>query len=353
MKIELRSLRVINCGPLRDVCIHFAQDERAITVLGGANGSGKTTVLSLIATLFQLLHPDITEDFGVHITNLGPGIHNPIGYTQIDLLVNGKDFSIFYGRRPSDAKLPENYYGRAISDFGAITDDFKWRTDETQGELAGQIRERIRQQNETLVDFDGVIDIPGGKQYSSLHVETSLPSVLYFPHSRSLTPLHGEQVQREDTVYQWVYLYESVRAFSGSLDSYLIWLEYAEPHTFARVVDFLEALDFEGKVFSIRRKELKVVVTTRNGSEHYLEDLSSGEQNILIMLLELRRRLLPHSLVLIDELENSLHPAFQYRLAEMLKKMQEDIPFQLIVTTHSPAFVEIFGTQATRILTEF
>jgi predicted ATP-dependent endonuclease of OLD family len=81
--------------------------------------------------------------------------------------------------------------------------------------------------------------------------------------------------------------------------------------------------------------------------------MSSGEQNILIMLLELRRRLLPYSIVLIDEIENSLHPAFQRKLAEALKRMQKLIPFQLIVTTHALPMVETFGPASTRILTEF
>ena len=70
-------------------------------------------------------------------------------------------------------------------------------------------------------------------------------------------------------------------------------------------------------------------------------------------VMALRRRLLPSSIVLIDEIENSLHPAFQHKLAQGLLALQREIPFQLIVTTHAPIFVEIFGAEATRILTPF
>ncbi len=112
-------------------------------------------------------------------------------------------------------------------------------------------------------------------------------------------------------------------------------------------------LDIDGKTFSISRRDFKVLVTTQNGGSHFLEGMSSGEQHLLIMLLELRRRLLPYSIVLIDEIENSLHPAFQKKLAELLKRMQKLIPFQLIVTTPSLAIVEAFGPTSTRILTEF
>ena len=132
----------------------------------------------------------------------------------------------------------------------------------------------------------------------------------------------------------------------------MIWLDYAEPEEFKLVLDFMNQLDFGGKTFYINRKELSVIVRTKNG-QHSFDKLSSGEQNILIMLLELYRRLIPGSIVLIDEIENSLHPAFYHHLAQSLLKLQKQIPFQLILTTHQPAFVKIFGEDCTRILTEF
>ncbi|MCW3058963.1 MAG: cytochrome c biosis protein CcmA, partial [Capsulimonas sp.] len=97
-------------------------------------------------------------------------------------------------------------------------------------------------------------------------------------------------------------------------------------------------------------KDLKAIVITREGQVHNVDDLSSGEQNLLILLLELRRRLIPNSIVLIDEIENSLHPAFQYKIGEALKEMQREIPFQLIVTSHAPAFLKIFGSENTLLL---
>ena len=59
MKIQLQSLRVLNCDPLRDVCIHFNTDgDSPVTVLAGANGSGKTTALELIVSLGEMLLPN-------------------------------------------------------------------------------------------------------------------------------------------------------------------------------------------------------------------------------------------------------------------------------------------------------
>jgi predicted ATPase len=335
MKLELRSLRVKGCGPLRDVQIEFtdpAGQVRPVTVLGGANGSGKTTVLELIVALAEMLHPAYRRT---------PTILDRTEYAQMDWLVDGQEFSVFYGRRPPDAQLPDDYSERSLPQRGKSQIVAQ---KEVKGHIAQDIANLIGQQERETLAF------PDRK--SPLE-SLPLPSVLYFPHYRALMPVSGEQVYREETRYKWVYRYESVRSFRGSLDSYLVWLDYAEPDTFRRVCDFFDQLSFDGKTFDVSRKDLKAVVRTKEGQTHLLEHLSSGEQNILIVLLELRRRLLPYSIVLIDEIENSLHPAFQYHIAQGLRRLQEMVPFQLILTTHAPAFVDLFGAESTLILTEF
>ena len=178
------------------------------------------------------------------------------------------------------------------------------------------------------------------------------PTIVYLPHSRSLEPVSSSQIHKETDAYQLVHRFQTVREFPGSLASYLIWLDYAKPDRFLETQRFLNDLNFDGKTFWIDREALDVLVKT-NGHIHRLHELSSGEQNLLIILIELRRKLRPGSVVLIDEIENSLHPAYQHRLAQGLLALQREIPYQLIVTTHAPAFVEIFGEENTRILTPF
>ena len=340
MKIQLQSLRVINCGPLRDVCIHFAADgDSPTTVLAGANGSGKTTVLELIAGLFELVSPD-AENRPI------PDILDKAEYAEIRWQIDNETTAVYFGKPPADSALGNNNLGRP----------YPLKTKEkVEGNLLPGLREKFDSQKAAIniaKEEHGVDDL--NYLMSAYPSERILvPLICYLQHTRFVLPLRGEQIQKEQTGHDWIYRYEVARSFKGSLDSYLIWLEYAEPETFNRVVGFLKDLNLDDKTFSIRRRELKAVVTTTDGGTHYLEGLSSGEQNILIILLELRRRLRPHSIVLIDEIENSLHPAFQKKLAEALKRMQELIPFQLIVTTHSIAIVETFGPASVRILTEF
>ena len=175
------------------------------------------------------------------------------------------------------------------------------------------------------------------------------PSVLFFPYNRSVASTQGTSLNIEDTIYKWAYRFETVSTFAGSLNGYLVWLEYSDLDEFESVIAFLSK-HFGDKKFGIHRKTLSSTVTTRDGQTHSLDKLSSGEQNLLILLLELRRRLLPDSIVLIDEIENSLHPAFQYKIGLALKKMQQEIPFQMIVTSHAPALLEIIGAENTLLL---
>lgn len=334
MKIQLQSLRVLNGGPLRDVCIHFNTDgDSPVTVLAGANGSGKTTALELIFGLAEMLLPHS------ELPPVRPALLRA-EYAQMDWLVDGEKFSLFHGRRPNDASMSGNHFGRSGLPGNYST--------YSHGSVVNTLQARIQQQ-----ESGGIIDPFYTAETDVPEPSPELPSFLFFPHIRFIPAVIGQQMYKEAVKYQWTYLYKNAELFEGSLDSYLVWLDYVEHDSYEQAIDFLNELDIDGKTFSMSRRDFKVLVTTPNGGSHFLEGMSSGGQHLLIMLLELRRRLLPHSIVLIDEIENSLHPAFQKKLAELLKRMQKLIPFQLIVTSHSPAFLEAFGTQSARILTQF
>ena len=338
MKIQLQSLRVVNCGPLDNVCIQFnTNGDSPVTVLAGANGSGKTTVLKLIVELAELLNK-----IRLGATPSRTLLH--CEYAQMDWLIDHVPVTIAYGKQPDDAALASDYHIE-----GSDSNDTPIRSIMKLGGIKthlDRLIDAIQLQKNSAINL-ATSQIPNS--YDNL----TAPSILFFPFTRFMLPVQGQHVQREETKYQWVYQYNVSNTYAGSLDSYLIWLEYAKPEIYAQAIEYLNSLNFEGKKFGVQREELRAIVTTKDGHIHGVAELSSGEQNILIMLLELRRRLLPGSIVLIDEIENSLHLAFQHQLGQGLKRLQEQIPFQLIVTTHSSEFVRIFGPGTARILTEF
>jgi hypothetical protein len=70
-----------------------------------------------------------------------------------------------------------------------------------------------------------------------------------------------------------------------------------------------------------------------DGGRYYYDGLSSGQQMILLMLLQFATRRIHRSIVLIDGLELHLHPLWQDRLYASLASLGEDN--QYIFTTHS------------------
>ncbi len=268
MNLELRSVRIKNCGPIDDIKIAFfdaSGKTLPVCVIGGANGTGKTTVLEVIASLWETIGGKENEN----------SILGRADYAKGDFIVNGEPFSIVWEEKEKEVKFFLNSNESEGSYFV--------RGLKRGGEIVREVR-------------------PGQSRLSFVTPILSLSSIIYFPHYRSIEPVEGTQINKEEYAFQFVHRFETIKHFPGSLDSYLIWLDYAEPEIYQGIIKFLNELNFDGKTFHVNRKELAVLVKTKDGHEHKLHELSSGEQNLLIILIELRRRLESGDIVMIDEI---------------------------------------------------
>ncbi len=89
--------------------------------------------------------------------------------------------------------------------------------------------------------------------------------------------------------------------------------------------------------------------------------ISAGEDNLLIILTALvslkyyfenitREKNEVESLLLIDEIDASLHPAFQIRLLDLFKEYSEKYKIQVIFTTHSISLLEYALSQKQKVI---
>ncbi len=73
---------------------------------------------------------------------------------------------------------------------------------------------------------------------------------------------------------------------------------------------------------------------------YHIDELSSGLQSIILIVLAMFWHDLHHGLCIIDEPELHLHPQLQKSLIEALHHIQEQLSVQCIVATHSPLFID-------------
>jgi len=107
-----------------------------------------------------------------------------------------------------------------------------------------------------------------------------------------------------------------------------------------RIDIFKKVLDprFQYKKMIIS-KDKGITFTTLDGSNLSTSDLSSGEQQELVMLYELLFKVEPNSLILIDEPELSLHIAWQEQFLRDLQEIIRLSTFDVLIATHSPQII--------------
>ena len=100
------------------------------------------------------------------------------------------------------------------------------------------------------------------------------------------------------------------------------------------------------------RQIVKGSIVTQNNGEHFLQqegfsqplslaNLSTGLKSFVILKILLERNIIKEEDVLIfDEPEIHLHPQWQIAFAELLVLLQKQFELSLVVTTHSPYFLD-------------
>ena len=179
MKLELRSVRIKNCGPIDDIKIDFfdaSGKTLPVCVIGGANGSGKTTLLEVIVAMAQMLIPkspgnDLLEQSPDYLRT------KKSDYLQIDWLIGTDEFSLFYGVTPNGEVLSQEHCGWGK---GPLPNTLMSKNTE----LAIEIRQEI------------ALQLGISSKYTSsssfFTFEDLVPSIIFLPHNRSIEPVTRE-----------------------------------------------------------------------------------------------------------------------------------------------------------------
>ena len=109
--------------------------------------------------------------------------------------------------------------------------------------------------------------------------------------------------------------------------------------------EFNLQLNFEG----LDRKK-QVFFVNKENKKLQLNELSSGEKELLTKIFSLYISDIKDSLILIDEPENSLHPIWQNRIAPIYQRFAKQNNNQIILATHSPQIVGSVQKEQIRVL---
>ena len=300
-------------------------------LLQGANGSGKTTVLETILTLWKFWGEWLEEGEGPR--SIPPTEHRSHYLTAVDLaaieimgIPNARPLWIGMGKRAEWRALREAHAG--VTFAGLIR--------------AGVSRWQIELPSDDLLAL----------RHRSLAGSEAFPNVVYFPpEGRTIRPPKKPRGEIIDTTqFHWTAVYDP----AVSLDSVLLTVKALSPERFEEYLQLINlALEHRQKRIKGFGPKGRLVVegATESGVpyQHPIEDLSSGERQMLLLVGFVVAFLRPGGIVLLDEPDLHIHIAMVTQLMETLERVVLERKGQMIVASHSQLVWDWFARDEERI----
>jgi predicted ATP-binding protein involved in virulence len=324
--MKIRSLTMKNFRGFADATLDL---DRPLTVLFGVNGSGKSSVLSACAIALSevLRHPSIRRAI--------LWIHNA---ADTDIRLNAEDLFISATLSNGDvtgAAVVNHRRGtQHVPDAEVLRVDFL----------------RLYSAAPALsVLYDAARVVPSS-QDTFPQLENS-DTLLPIQDSLAVGHLHFR------SLFQWFKAREDVENELKVAQQNLS-LEDAQLSAVRRAITGMLP-GFSG--LRIQRDPLHMVIR-KGGTALVIDQLSDGEKLLLTLTADLARRLAMaysdlsdplqgEAIVLVDEIELHLHPAWQRRVLASLRATFPNC--QLIVTTHSPQVLSEVPNDAVVLVKDF
>lgn len=308
MKPEyISKLHVENVGPFDNLTIEFSPD---VTVIAGANGTGKTSILRCITHCFTAenrnyfryrvgarLYTYFTKD--KNLSRCGGKIYDLKSDTKLHQRI-----SQFYEREEEEKGVTSFHYDQHPYNILAIGAHRYFDYEKITGMKA---EDDTNKQRESYADNN------------PLYIEKPV-----LPH-----------------VKQWMINRYFIIEKSWGADFKCNW---------DTVIEKIPTLSPPNQILRFERIEEDLnPIFSLDGKECYLEELSSGFKSVLSIVFSIinwiegvndgDRRKMDEATgtVLIDEIETHLHPAWQNMILKVVTEMFPKLQF--IITTHSPYII--------------
>lgn len=338
-RFELLELTLLDLGALRGQKSFLLRDGQGqatnIFMIMGTNGAGKTTVLESIYAGMRLL--DSREHVGTGIDD----IDRNDGGLQLDARVTLDDgarskiylLSIFVGR----PGLLKRWTAEALEGGGVEQQIFL----SYKSRVNGPGLERSSESDpEALAFSEAILERAGEPPAALFDSANGYPSVLYFPSDRGIRrPPEGERAVTRPSGLS----YRAAHRFGAdgekwdaSIDNLFVWFAWLADGREEECRELVNRLIFRGakRLGAVDRPTLSVPVQVESGV-HRIDQLSSGERQLVQLIVRVASHMTGSTIVLIDETEQHLHLVMRRRLMKLIKQWAQEHPgLSFVLTSH-------------------
>lgn len=347
--LHITSLRLVNFRAFQSIDLSFSERTKEggnLTVLVGINGAGKTTILDAIAyslrwVTLRILRPPNSgkaETIGEKDIHLGNSGQSEYASAVLDLQLSPE---LEYQMELSKAAMASNGSRRNdVEAIGQLARLYKlanvkdpnfnmpimayYGVERTLGFKQKGINKVLGDIGDTQSKFDG---------YDKA-LNANIDFVAFFKWFKYQTEVAGLEVG------------EPKRKAIASLE--------VVSRAIAGVMPSLQKL-------RIQRSPVLDMLVDKDGLQLSVDQLSQGEKSLLSLVFDITRRLIMLNpdvskvsplegcgVILIDEIDLHLHPAWQQQVVPNLAKTFSNVQF--IVTTHSPQVLSTVRREKIRLL---
>jgi ABC-type lipoprotein export system ATPase subunit len=322
---QLAGLTLLDVGALRGITnFNLLSPEGKpvnIYLIMGPNGAGKTTILESIYAAMHLLDSREHASIGIDAIDHGGGGLQLDALVVLDDGVRSRQYvlSIVAG----EPGLLRNWTSDELS---AIEADqqlilvYKRRAADTT------VTRSAESHSEALSFADALLERRGEQPQALFDTGNGFPTVLYFPSDRGIRrpPERERAVTRPDGLgYQAAHRFDADGAtWASSIDNLFVWFTWLDDGREELCRELINRLIFRQikRLRPVDRPSLSVPVEVEGGATHRLDQLSSGERQLVQLAVRVASHMTGSTIVLIDETEQHLHLVMRRRLINIIKQ---------------------------------
>ena len=344
--MKLHSLEIANFRAIKHLSLDFTDylsRPQGINLIVGPNGSGKTSILDAIHLTLKIFEnprePELREGLEYSPQQLVKGRGN-IAEIVFEFSIDNEEaeainqvysslnlsqhFKLSEDDRPP-LNIPTQVRWRYPNPDISSRSSYDYQYLDTSAVRILGARGRASQAKSRGLFYDDIFEKIGGVCYLDQRRTIRL-------NKDSRYQVNQELSDNAD-VLSWITKFQ-IKHINWNIE------KYGESY-WERIQRLFNEICYPSKLVGLESGPgIDTLILKKHGREYDLLQMSSGEHQILRILVGLAAENAKKSLVLIDEVELHLHPTWQERLIHVLR--EDSSNNQYIFTTHSPAVMKLF-----------